>query len=208
MKNKPTYSSWIEMRRRCRATNRENSGSYSERGIAVCERWESFANFHADMGDRPEGMTLDRIENDKGYEPGNCRWATPIVQQNNRRGVRLVPVECVLMPLAEACRLRGISHSTAAQRFDAGWPIDRVLDGPGARAKPPGRPLGRRLRELCDLLERLGEVSPKDLASHTDMDVHRYLARAKKHGVVFAPARGRCAVVPNWKNLPLWTKKA
>ena len=78
----PTYCTWFSMKYRCKKDER-----YSKRGITVCEEWNNFENFLKDMGERPEGMSLDRIENDKGYYKENCRWATPLEQSLNRRNV-------------------------------------------------------------------------------------------------------------------------
>lgn len=75
----PTYRAWTNMRQRV------TQSPYAERGIVVCERWSSFPNFLADMGEKPAGRSLDRIDNDGNYEPGNCRWATWSQQQKNRR---------------------------------------------------------------------------------------------------------------------------
>jgi hypothetical protein len=89
MKRTRTYRTWMSMSNRCRDPNGKNFHYYGGRGIAVCERWRKFENFLADMGERPDGRTLDRRDNDRGYEPDNCRWATLIEQRRNQR--RYVP---------------------------------------------------------------------------------------------------------------------
>lgn len=81
----PTYNTWRCMIARCTQENNHNFSHYGGRGITVCERWRTFANFLEDMGPKPKGLQLDRINNDGNYEPGNCRWVTPKENSNNRR---------------------------------------------------------------------------------------------------------------------------
>ena len=80
----PTYRSWDGMKQRCLNPKATGYSRYGGAGVTVCDAWLTFGNFLADMGERPEGTTLDRIDPTRGYEPGNCRWATRSVQNRNR----------------------------------------------------------------------------------------------------------------------------
>jgi hypothetical protein len=117
-----TYYSWQSMRARCLNSAHPNFPKYGGRGILVCTRWNRFEDFLADMGERPIGTSLDRINNDGNYEPGNCRWATKKQQQNNRRVSKRVVVDGVEMPLSDASALLGIPARTLAYRLAKGVP--------------------------------------------------------------------------------------
>jgi hypothetical protein len=96
----PEYRSWVEMRRRCSNPNFIGYAHYGGRGITVCRRWDDFAAFLADMGTKPSpAHSIDRINPDGHYEPGNCRWTTPKEQANNRR-----PRQKVDYPTGGQCR--------------------------------------------------------------------------------------------------------
>jgi hypothetical protein len=85
MRRTRIYAGWRAMKDRCLNPNNHAYDRYGGRGITICERWMKFENFHQDMGDKPAGLTLDRIDNDGNYEPGNCKWSTPAEQARNRR---------------------------------------------------------------------------------------------------------------------------
>ena len=88
-KSRKTYNIWFQMIDRCTNPENKSFNGYGARGILVCERWHSFENFYADMGDKPEGMSLERINNDGPYSTDNVRWATRADQQRNTRRTKL-----------------------------------------------------------------------------------------------------------------------
>ena len=119
------------MRARCLNPKHPAFPNYGGRGIGICERWTSFEAFHSDMGNRPSPLhSLDRQDNSRGYEPGNCRWATAAEQVANRRSVRTVTVDGRAMSLPDACAAIGISPNTVHQRLHKGWSVERALNTP------------------------------------------------------------------------------
>lgn len=87
----PEYNSWSNMKRRCLNPNHPRWKDWGGRGITVCERWLNFSNFLEDMGPKPQGTTLNRIDNEGNYEPENCEWADAVKQNMNKRSTKLTP---------------------------------------------------------------------------------------------------------------------
>ena len=122
-----TWRSWSMMRRRCAGYTPVHKARYTDRGITFSERWLSFENFLADMGKRPEGTTLDRIDPNGPYSPENCRWATHHEQmRNTSRSVKLT-LNGRTMVLTQWARELGLNRQTLQKRIKSGWPIDQVL---------------------------------------------------------------------------------
>lgn len=122
-----TYHVWGGMLARCTRPTHTAWHNYGGRGISVCERWRVYENFVADMGLRPEGRTLDRIDNDGNYEPGNCRWATQDEQNSNTRVSRRVTAFGRTLTVAQWSRETGIIQVTLLKRLDRGWPPEKAL---------------------------------------------------------------------------------
>jgi hypothetical protein len=114
------------MKRRCTNPSLDGYKNYGAKGIGYCERWESYENFLEDMGERPEGMTLDRIDPAGDYEPSNCRWLSMTEQIRSRSNA----VTLNGKPLIEICKEAGIEYGTLHRRIKRGWSIEDALNRP------------------------------------------------------------------------------
>jgi hypothetical protein len=119
------YGVWVSMRNRCTNPNNQAFANYGGRGITVCERWQSFDAFVADMGPGyGPGLTVERIDNDGDYEPGNVIWAT---MKEQRRNARLLTYEGETMVASDWAKRTGLGLTTILARMDRGWPVEDVL---------------------------------------------------------------------------------
>ncbi len=120
MRHSPEYSSWQAMKARCLDPDNKDYPRWGGRGVTVCPEWaQSFDAFLRDMGPRPDGTTIDRKDNSKGYERGNCRWSTPKEQAINRRNTWTVVVEGEVFPsVDDAAAALGVSTSTIVRWCD------------------------------------------------------------------------------------------
>jgi hypothetical protein len=125
------YSIWKHMKTRCYNSNYKKYHRYGARGITVCDRWlNSFENFFADMGECPEGFSIDRIDNDKNYCPENCRWATQTEQNNNKSNNILLTIYGKTMSLSEWLKVNPYANrQTVYDRLKKGWTHKQALYG-------------------------------------------------------------------------------
>ncbi len=121
------YRTFEQIHKRCRAKQGKHAKGYHERGIKVCERWREFKNFFADMGPRPKGLTIERIDNNGHYEPGNCRWATFAEQRRNQRRSVFVEYEGERLLLMDLCVKLGLSRGIVHGRLLLGWALEDAL---------------------------------------------------------------------------------
>lgn len=144
MSDSPEYHIWFGMRQRCGDPANPGYSSYGARGIKVCERWQSFGNFIADMGPRPSlDHSIDRINNDGGYEPGNCRWATAREQARNTRRTVFIEHEGQRVPAVSVYEQHGVSRQLFESRVKHGW--NPVV----AATQPPRKCAAKAQREAA-----------------------------------------------------------
>lgn len=131
MTDSPEYRSWQRMKERCSNPRADSYHRYGGSGIKVCDLWiGSFEAFLADMGPRPSlNHSIDRTDNERNYEPGNCRWATRKEQNRNQRSNRIVELGGERISLAEAAERAGVEYFKARDRLNRGWSVDRALEG-------------------------------------------------------------------------------
>lgn len=125
-----THSVWRSMIQRCTNKKDKAYGNYGGRGISVCKRWGDYSNFIADMGEKPEGYAIDRIDNSKGYSPDNCRWVTRQENQNNMRSNRLIEFNGIVKTIAQWERFLGFRKNEIRTRLHVGWTITRAFTTP------------------------------------------------------------------------------
>ena len=127
----PTYSTWSAMYTRCFNSKSISYKDYGAKGITICERWRTFENFFADMGEKPRGLSIDRIDVSGNYEPSNCRWATNIEQARNKRTNRLISAFGETKTLSAWAESTGLSRNCIEARIDrSGWSVEDALTRP------------------------------------------------------------------------------
>lgn len=138
MRKSSEYTVWSGMKDRCLNPRSISYNNYGGRGIAVCERWLSFKNFYEDMGDRPEGMSIDRIDADGNYEPSNCRWSDAATQSANTSKSLLIEINGISKRLPFWCKENGISNRVATDRIRKGWDPVKAVSFPH-RTRPKNK---------------------------------------------------------------------
>lgn len=123
----PEYVAWDSMLQRCLNSKSKAFKKYGAAGRTVCLRWWTFEHFFEDLGPRPPGTSLHRIDNTQGYFPGNCKWATKLEQQNALSTNRVLEFQGESKTMAEWSRSTGLKYVTLQRRLLLGWTVERAL---------------------------------------------------------------------------------
>ncbi len=130
-KSSKTYETWRSIKKRCINKNHPHFKDYGGRGITICDEWlNSFSNFLKDMGEKPEGYSIDRIDNNKGYYKENCKWSNIKEQNNNKRNNTILEFNGVKKTISQWSDFTGIKDCTISERIKRGWSIEKTLTSP------------------------------------------------------------------------------
>jgi hypothetical protein len=133
------YSIWAGMHQRCYNTNNQHWKNYGGRGIKICRRWLCLATFLADMGHPPDGCSIERINNDGDYEPGNCRWATQEQQNENTRRNKYLELKGQSKTIKAWAKEYNLDPQALSERVRRGWSVERAVSTPTKRGYEEAR---------------------------------------------------------------------
>lgn len=116
---------------RCYRPDHDSYGRYGGRGISVCERWHTFENFAADMGEPKPGQQIDRIDTEGDYKPENCRWTSQVENANNKSSSRLLTINGKTQTMAQWAREAGVNYIAFSARVRRGWDLEKAINTKG-----------------------------------------------------------------------------
>lgn len=129
MRNSVEYRVWQDMLNRCRNPKVRSYPNYGGRGITVCDRWQDFSNFYQDLGPRPMGYSLERIDSNGNYEPSNVKWIPLVDQQRNKRNNHFITYDGITDTLSGWAKRIGVKRATLSRRINKyNWPIEKALN--------------------------------------------------------------------------------
>lgn len=175
MHKTPEHAAWRHMKDRCYNPKSQRYDRYGARGIQVCERWlNSFENFFADLGLRPSAEhSLERIDNDKDYEPSNCKWGTKDEQNSNKSNSRFLVYLGIKKTVAQWAKEVGIGPKTLELRLKAGWTVEESLTRPVEKRRwrgKPGQKLSKKEKQVQILPNKKEDMLPRIKKSRQKKD--------------------------------------
>lgn len=176
-KASPTYQCWQNMRARCRNHRHPSYERYGGRGITVCDRWAKFYNFLADMGEKPDGLSIERLDNNGNYTPKNCKWGTIYEQSNNKRSNRRITFKGESKTFTQWAKYLGINKVTLWERLKK-HPLARALAPPLSQGRYDSVPknVKKNAREKVRQAIRAGKLDKKpcEQCGDPDSQAHHY----------------------------------